>query len=664
MEAAGFTEERVVKISAIIDNVNLGTIALPEFQRGYVWNRDQVRGFMQSLYRRYPVGSLLVWVTETSGAQVKGSQKPVPGYVSLLLDGQQRVTTLYGILEGKEPPFFEGKPAILDGLRFNVDQEIFEYYGPVKMKDDPLWVDVTGLMQLGLGPVLAQFLGNERLKGDFETYLERLNRLYSIRDLDLHVEEITGPDKDLDVVVEIFNRVNSAGTKLSKGDLALAKVCAQWPDARKEMRRRLDKWKKAGFDFELDWLLRNINTLITGEAKFSALEQVGPEEFQAGLSAAEKHIDYLLNLISSRLGLDHDRVLAGRYAFPVLTRYLAKRGGSIADPAERDRLLFWYIHSFLWGRYTSSTESTLNKDLAVIDVEGGETIERLIGQLRINRGDLTIYPSDFSGWSLGARFYPLLYSLVRTFGARDWLTEHELSGHLLGKLSKLEIHHIFPKALLYQHGYERADVNSLANFAFLTQESNITIGDRPPADYLKEIASKDTGLLASQWVPLDPELWQVHRYRDFLQARRELLAKGANDFLSRLYEGDLVRDATPARSILEQPAGAWPSGGSMDSGEEEELLELLSWVEERGLPLGEIMYELSDADSGMPLAILDVAWPEGIQTGLSQPVCVLLQESDDVEQAANEQGFRFFRSIESFKKYVSREVLGSRAPVS
>ena len=73
------------------------------------------------------------------------------------------------------------------------------------------------------------------------------------------------------MVVDIFNRVNSGGTKLSKGDLALAKICAEWPEARDEMKRRLEKWRQAGFQFRLDWLLRNINTVVTGEALFSAL---------------------------------------------------------------------------------------------------------------------------------------------------------------------------------------------------------------------------------------------------------------------------------------------------------------------------------------------------------------------------------------------------------
>ena len=92
-------------------------------------------------------------------------------------------------------------------------------------------------------------------------YVARLSRLLGITDIDMHVEEVTGADKSLDVVVDIFNRVNSGGTKLSKGDLALAKICADWPEGRDAMKAKLAEWANHGFRFNLDWLLRSVNTV-------------------------------------------------------------------------------------------------------------------------------------------------------------------------------------------------------------------------------------------------------------------------------------------------------------------------------------------------------------------------------------------------------------------
>src|SRR6476659_3166979 len=114
----------MAKLSAILDQVDAGTVLLPEFQRGYVWNRDQVRGLMRSLYRGYPVGGLLLWETESDQAAVRGGDIG-RGTRLLLLDGQQRITSLYGVLRGRPPRFFEGDSAAFTGLHFNVEEQTF-----------------------------------------------------------------------------------------------------------------------------------------------------------------------------------------------------------------------------------------------------------------------------------------------------------------------------------------------------------------------------------------------------------------------------------------------------------------------------------------------------------------------------------------------------------
>lgn len=273
-----------MQVQTILDQIDLGTIALPEFQRGFVWNRDQVRGRMTSLYRRYPVGSLLVWVTPKDSATMRAGENGYEGTVELLLDGQQRITTLYGIVRGRPPQFFDGAASTITGLYFHLDDEVFEFYGPAKMAGNPLWVNVTELMQEGAGKTIVKLLKSPDLAGRADTYANRLTAIDGVKTIDLHIEKVTGSDKTLDVVVEIFNRVNSGGTKLSKGDLALAKVCAQWPDARAQLKATLDRWSEHGFFFQLDWLLRNITTITTGEARFSALDGIDSRRTGRGSS--------------------------------------------------------------------------------------------------------------------------------------------------------------------------------------------------------------------------------------------------------------------------------------------------------------------------------------------------------------------------------------------
>jgi hypothetical protein len=134
---------------------------------------------MASLYRRHPVGGLPVWVTEQANA--RGDYALAAGNVELILDGQQRVTSLHGIICGAPLPFFEGNADALPS--------------PTSILTWPM-------------------------------------KTSSYKDIHIHIEKVTGPDKNVDVVVEIFNKLNGGGTKLSKGDPALARICAEWTEVR------------------------------------------------------------------------------------------------------------------------------------------------------------------------------------------------------------------------------------------------------------------------------------------------------------------------------------------------------------------------------------------------------------------------------------------------
>lgn len=657
-----------MKISTILDHIDSGHMALPEFQRGYVWNREQVRGLFDSLYRRHPVGGLLVWATESKDATHRGDGQLAAGVVKLLLDGQQRMTTLYGVVRGKPPQFFDGNVKAFTGLQFHLQDEVFEFYQPVKMRDDPLWINVTELMQKGYAghsKIMGRFYGQPEIATKLESYGERLSRLLGIPDIDLHVEEVTGVDKTLDVVVDIFNRVNSGGTKLSKGDLALAKICAEWPEGRDRMKAELARWDDAGFHFNLDWLLRSVNTVLTGEAKFLYLHEKSADEVRAALERTVAHVDTCLNYISGRLGLDHDRVFFGRFAVPVMARYLDMRkqqGHGALNEVERDKLLFWYAQAAMWGRFSGSTESFIDKDLEALEAGPDDALDRLLEQLRLWHGSLRVEPGHFTGWSVGARFYPVLYLMTRMGDARDWGSGLPLKASLLGKMNRLEVHHIFPKAQLYKSKLQlgRSEVNALANFCFLTKDTNLKISDHPPEVYFAQVEDAHPGALASQWIPQDPVLWKIENFRDFLQARKELLAAELNLRMGELLHGDTRWLDADADS---RSAPATVIGGISSDEEQAELDALNVWMQDHSLPPGELSWDYADAQTGEQRAVFDMVWPDGIQQGLTQPVAVLLNEEAAVVSLAGEAGFRCFTDAVSFRRYVQREVLGEGTPI-
>jgi len=345
-------------------------------------------------------------------------------------------------------------------------------------------------------------------------------------------------------------------------------------------------------------------------------------------------------------------VFFGRFGVPVMVRYLDQREGTMTT-REQDALLFWYVQAAMWGRFSGSTESFIDQDLAALEGDSGG-IERLLEQLRLWHGSLRVEPGHFTGWSLGARFYPVLYMLTRMGSARDWGTGLPLKASMLGRMNRLEVHHIFPKAQLYKNGFSRSEVNAVANFCFQSKETNLLISDRSPEEYFESLESRHPGGLASQWIPMDKELWKISKFRDFLEARKVLLAAEMNRQMAGLLHGDTRWMEGTTRFI---PVPTTVFGGITSEVEERAVEELNDWMESRNLPRGVVSYDFSDPATGEQKAVFDLAWPAGIQENLTPPTALLLNEDSNVLAVASAAGFRCFTSVTDFQRHVLADVL-------
>lgn len=165
------------------------------------------------------------------------------------------------------------------------------------------------------------------------------------------------------------------------------------------------------------------------------------------------------------------------------------------------------------------------------------------------------------------------------------------------------------------------------------------------------------GALASQWIPEDPALWRLERFRDFLVARQALLADELNRQMEALLHGDTrwLEGGTPRPS---EPAIV--VGGISNLDEEAELEALNQWVAACGLPRGQLAYDYADPLSGQQVAVFDLAWPAGLQEELSQPVAILLNEEPSTIALASQAGFRCFTDAQAFRHYVERDVLATQ----
>ena len=643
-----------MKIVDILNNVDNEALALPVFQRGYVWKRRQVKDLMNSLYRGYPVGSLLTWTTRVEQAEVRGdNQTGKSGAIDLLLDGQQRVTSLYGIVRGKPPVFFDGDKKAFSGLYFNLEHEEFEFYAPVKMSSDPLWVSVTDLFAEE-NDWISRLVGNPSYSQKQATYLQRGLKVGQIKSVDLPIQQVTGDDKTTDVVVDIFNRVNSGGTKLSKGDLTLARIGASWPEARSEMQKRLGKWKQAGFNATLDWLLRCMNAVLVGASEFERLEpeKTGVAPIQGALRQTENAVDHLLEAMRSHLHMDIDRIYNSKQAFPIMVKFLVEREGRFSDQSTMARLFHWYVSVAIWGRFSGPIETVINQDIGALSTP--EPIEALLRNLRRSQGDRRVTHDNFAGNYTKARFYPLLYILSRIHDARDWGTGNQLRHHSLGDHTNLELHHIFPKDYLRRNGVAANDANNMGNIAFQTRETNRSIGSTAPVEYMPSVSINWPGALESQWIPMDPELWKVENYFQFLEERRQLLAKAANETLEQLRNG-VMPPAETTSGIRPPTIDTQIQLSNVDPENEEEILKAAnSFVEENGFSAGEAAYEIYNGSDSEPSSVLDLAWPEGLQEGYSQPVAILIGENAEAFKAASNAGFKVFTTLQDFERYVTQ----------
>lgn len=526
------------KIAEILTSIDNNEYTIPEFQRGYVWNSTQVKEFFRSLYLGYPSGSFLIWKTKEP-SKIRGEQKESNSiFHHLILDGQQRLTTIYTIFKGKTPEWYEGVSLRTD-LYFNISTEDFEYYMPKKMSNKPEWINVSDFLSKG---GVSHFISKLSLFSDddrnyYLQNLETLNKLGAIRDYGYYIKEIT--ITELDKVVDIFNLVNKTGTTLNESDLALAIITSNWPGVKDKFREALEEYKKYNYDFNFRFFTRCLNILTTERGKYTAdISNVNQEEFEIAWKKLNKILPHIINILRDNAYIDSSESFSSYYVIYVLLYYLSRNDDKFTSEEEANKAIFWLFTSLLWGRFSGSSESFLEKDINVI--KETDSLDALIEEMYLYRGgNLYLRKEDLALQGVRSRIFNIFYSAVRAQNAKDWTNPAlNLYSKNIGYNNKLQKHHIFPKAFLYKkynssNSIHKAMVNEIANIAFITQESNMAILDSNPAEYLPKINAEQ---LRKQFVTTDEILYELDNYELFLENRRKSLCDGINKFLESYYK--------------------------------------------------------------------------------------------------------------------------------
>lgn len=568
-------QQQNISIGTLVDMYKRGELRLPEIQRHYVWQATRVRDLLDSLYRGYPSGSILMWETDepvpTRDFAIAQATTAFAGR-KLLLDGQQRLTSLTAVLGG-ESVAVRGRKRPIDIL-FNLehadgppvdDTEVDNDDPSPLLPDDelsddteegdpsepgiqerlnrrtfvvasralaalPNWVSVGEVFRTSNDAVILEKAGIESFKDPrFQKYSDRLKKLRAIKDYQ-YVVHVLERQMSYEEVTEIFVRVNSLGAKLRSSDLALAQMTSRWPNLIKALEEFQAECEQNWFTIDLGQLVRAIVVFATKQCLFRSVASTPVEALKEGWKQAQEGLRFAINFLRSNAGIEDETLLSSPMFIHALAAVSRVKDNKLTAE-EQNHLLHWLLVANARGRYSrGSTETLLNEDLAIIFRHGD--IKGLIEPVKRQFGRLHIEPTDLMARGANSPLFSLAYLALKAAGAKDWYSGLGLSLTHQGKLHFIQWHHIIPKSLLKDHGYETGEINEIANMAFITGQTNRRISNKEPTSYLLDVVQKQgEQALHSQCVPTAPEFWKTENYRDFLRLRRETLAERMNAFI-------------------------------------------------------------------------------------------------------------------------------------
>jgi len=341
--------------------------------------------------------------------------------------------------------------------------------------------------------------------------------------------QILERDLSYDEVTEVFVRVNSLGAKLRSSDLALAQITARWRGALGVIEEFAQECDDEDFPIELGTLIRGLIVTATGQCRFKTVSSMSVEELKRSWDDAKRCLQFALTFITENAGIGSPALLTSPYAL-LTVAYVAKVHDHKLSKNDARRLQFWVRLANGRGRYSrGSSETYLDQDLA--SIKARKPLVELIDTVRQQFGRIHIDVEEFKGRNQRASLFRLMFQALTTSGALDWTSGIRISVDNYGADHKLQFHHIFPKAVLRDR-YSKSEINDVANLAFIGGRTNRSISAKQPKDYLPTVIAKQgEDALVSQCVPLDPSLWTIDRYLDFMAARRQLLAERVNAFL-------------------------------------------------------------------------------------------------------------------------------------
>lgn len=586
-------------VSQLLTDVKSDRIAIPELQRPFVWDSIKVRDLMDSLYKGYPVGYLITW--QSVGAKLKGGQ--VAAHQQILIDGQQRITALRAAVAGL-PVIDRRYRSIRIVIAFNPITEEFATLTPF-IRRNPQWIpDISEYFNTESSLSFARDYLERNPDVDARTFETNLTRLERIQNAQIGIIGLAD-DLDVETVSEIFIRINSKGVPLNSADFAMSKI-ATYGDRGRNLRKLIDyfchlavaphayadirendtefaaspylkaiEWLKDEsedlYDPEYSDVIRVAGLVGFSRGKASSIvselsgrdpetRKVDQELIPLAYDKLERallqivrkyHFDNFLMVIKSAGFISPGMVNSRNALNFAYALYLRLREDQAMSEGERKRTVKrWFVMSMLTGRHSVSFESTWEQDIRRITDQGAANYLKQIEESDLSDAFWAVtLPASLETTSTVSPFFQTFLAAQVANNFRGFLSR-SITVTAMTQQSG-DIHHIVPKDYLQKHGYpDRGDYNQVANFALTETSVNISISNKPPAEYMAEVARQlETGILTLGEISDPTDLARnlsenaipaylaevtAGGYREFLSQRRKLMASVIRDYYQSL----------------------------------------------------------------------------------------------------------------------------------
>lgn len=561
-------------LNSLIQNIDLGTIGLPDIQRPFVWKDTKVRDLFDSLYKGYPVGYFLFWENANIDG-VKGIGTDVKQKFAnlLIVDGQQRLTSLYAVLKGQEV-IRENYETTKIVIAFNPLENKFEVPDAAIKRNPRYYQNISDLWKpnINIFKVIMDFVANLKnhitVSDELEMKIqEAFMKLKNLENYPFSVLELS-QEIDEEQVADVFVRINSEGKTLNQADFILTLMSVFWDEGRTNLEnfcrdaRLPSKTYATPFNFLIvpkpEQMLRASVGLAFRRARLQYIYSIlRGKDLETGLFSEERRelqFEKLKTAQEQTLDIQnwHEFIKALKQAGynnesfissnnNILYSYVFFLIGRIdykVDLYELKKLIAkWFFMCSITGRYTGSPETAMEMDLAKFrSVESAEDFVNELNsiidsQLTSDFWEVTL-PLDLSTSSFRSPSLFAYYASLNIHNALGLFSKLQvkelLESGLRANKSALERHHLFPKAWLMRNGVtEQRDYNQIANFALVEWSDNIAISDKEPKVYLpyyKNRFDSDVWHKMYYWHAL-PENWEDMNYHDFLLERRKKIAR-------------------------------------------------------------------------------------------------------------------------------------------